>query len=1033
LVLASKDESSIVVGSPAWFAWLETATTFAFTCPSGRFTARKEARARGGLYWKAYRTTNRTLHRAYLGKTSDLTLNLLLNTAARLTAAQSVPTPATQALPLAASPATVQTASPASPPNLNLLATKLIVPPARAQLVLRPRLFERLEAGLRGKLTLIAAPAGFGKTTLVSAWRATHAGSRIPFAWVSLDSKDSDPFLIWRYVLAALDAVAPGVARSTLALLQSPLPLPGETFLTVLLNEIATGPNIPDNFVLALDDYHVIDNKAISEALAFLLEHLPARMHVVIITREDPGLPLARFRARDQLTELRAGDLRFTLSEAARFLKEVMGLDLSVDDIVALETRTEGWVAGLQLAALALRDRSDRAGFVRTFTGSNRFIIDYLAEEVLERQSEEVRTFLQHTSILERMCAPLCDEVLNINLNQDSEPRLPQLLTSQLSSQPMLEKLERANLFIVPLDNQRQWYRYHHLFADLLRQRLHQSAQHFTRSGGDRRESAAELHLRASQWYEKKGLQIEAFQHAAAAGDVERAARLIEGEGIPRHFRGTVTTILDWLESLPAAVLNARPALWWRYASLLLVNGQTSGVEEKLQAAEAALQDTRAGGKTRNLIGQIAAVRAVLAITRYQVEPMFTQSRRALDYLPPHNLALRATANWTLGVAYQHEGDRAAASLAFAESISLSQTCGDIFTTIMATIGLGDMQVAGNQLHLAAETFQRVLQLLGDQPLPVACEAHLDLAQINYEWNDLDTAERHGRQSLQLARQFGPAIDRFVICEVFLARLKLAQGDVTGASTILVEALQSARERNFGQRVSEIAAVQVLALLRQGKVAAAAQLALAHDLPLSQARVHLAQGDPSAALAVLEKMRQLSEAKGWQDERLIIMVLQAVALYAHGEKDRAVQLLGEALVLAEPGGFIRIFVDEGTPMCQLLTEAAARGMMPDYIEKLLAVFESEKPRTEEKSYLPPGASSAHAAAASPLIEPLSQREIEVLQLMAQGLSNHEISQRLFLALSTVKGHNRLIFGKLQVRRRTEAVALGRKLGLLGLG
>jgi LuxR family transcriptional regulator, maltose regulon positive regulatory protein len=463
LVLASKDESSIVVGSPAWFAWLETATTFAFTCPSGRFTARKEARARGGLYWKAYRTVNRTLHRAYLGKTTDLTLDLLLNTAARLTAAPSIhldkSAPATPALPLAASPAVARTASPTSPPTLNLLATKLIVPPARAQLVVRPRLFERLEAGLRGKLTLIAAPAGFGKTTLVSAWRATQAGSRLPFAWVSLDSKDSDPFLFWRYVLAALDAVAPGVARSALALLQSPLPLPGETFLTALLNEIATGPNIPDNFGLVLDDYHVIDSKAVSEALAFLLEHLPARMHVVIITREDPGLPLARFRARDQLTELRAGDLRFTPAEAAGFLKEVMGLDLLVDDIAALETRTEGWVAGLQLAALALRDRDDRAGFVRTFTGSNRFIIDYLAEEVLERQSEEVRAFLLRTSILERMCAPLCDEVLNINLNQDSEPRPPQLSRSQLSSQTMLEKLERANLFIVPLDNERQWYR----------------------------------------------------------------------------------------------------------------------------------------------------------------------------------------------------------------------------------------------------------------------------------------------------------------------------------------------------------------------------------------------------------------------------------------------------------------------------------------------------------------------------------------------------------------------------------------------
>jgi len=534
----------------------------------------------------------------------------------------------------------------------------------------------------------------------------------------------------------------------------------------------------------------------------------------------------------------------------------------------------------------------------------------------------------------------------------------------------------------------------------------------------------AKFHIRASQWYEDNGLDIEAFHHAAAANDVERAERLIEGKGIPLHFRGAVTAILDWLATLPPTVLNARPSLWWRYAALLLVNGQTTGVEEKLQAAEAALQGAEPDDKTQYLVGQIAAARATLALTRYQVEPMIAQSRRALEYLPTHNLSLRANANWTLGYAYYLQGDRAAARQAYTEAISLSQASGNIFTTILATIGLGNVQEADNQLHLAAQTYRRVLQVAGDQPLQIIYAAHLGLAQVLYEWNDLDAAEKHGRQSLNLARQYDRVIDRFIVCDVFLARLKLARGDVAGAAAILVQADQSARQQNFVYRIPEVAAAQVLALIRQGNLAAATHLAETHELPISQARVHLAQGETSTALAVLEPFRRQVEAKGWEDERLKVMVLQAVAHHAHGEKEKAVQLLGAALALAEPGGFIRLFVDEGPPMARLLSEATAHGIMPDYVGKLLAVFETEKQKREDKSPLSP------ATPAQPLIEPLSQRELEVLQLIAQGLSNREISERLFIALITVKGHNQKIFGKLQVRRRTEAVARARELGLL---
>ncbi len=881
-----------------------------------------------------------------------------------------------------------------------VLATKLYIPPPRPKVVLRHRLIETLNEGLAlgRKLTLISAPAGFGKTTLLSEW---VTGYERPAAWLSLDEGDNNPSRFLSYLFAALQTIAANIGVGMLDVLQSPQPPATEAILTALLNEITT---FPDHLILVLDDYHIIDAKAVDDALAFVIEHLPPQMHLVIATREDPPLPLARLRARGQLTELRAADLRFTPSEAAEFLNQMMGLNLSEEDIAALEARTEGWITGLQLAALSMQGHQDAASFIKSFTGSHHFVLDYLLEEVLHQQSEDVQTFLLRTSILDRLCGPLCDAVL---------------LDPTASGQATLEYLEHANLFIVPLDNERRWYRYHHLFSDLLRQRLEQS---LASSKGDAESRENELHIRASQWYEENGLHIEAFRHAAAANDVERAERLIQGDGIPRHFRGAVTAILDWLESLPTAVMNARPSLWWRYASLLLINGQRTGVEEKLDAAEAALQGAEADDSTRNLIGRIAVSRATLALTRYQVEPMLAQSRRALEYLNPNSLSLRANANWTLGYAYFFQGDRTAAGRSFTEAISLSQAAGDIFTTVLATIGLGDIQEAENQLYMAAETYRRVLQLAGDQPLPIIYEAHLGLARLSYEWNDLDAAEQHGRQSLQLARQYDRVIDRFITCEVFLARLKLGQGDVAGAADILAQADQAARQQNFVYRIPEVAAAQVQVLLRQGNLAAATQLAQTHGLPLSQARVYLAKGDPSAALAVLESFRQQVEANAWADEQLKVMILQAVALDAHGKKDKALQVLGEALVLAEPGGFIRIFVDEGLPMAQLLSEASARGgIMTDYVGKLLAVIEAEEQKSEDKPSLP---------TAQPLIEPLSPRELEVLQLIAQGLSNREISERLFLAVITVKVHNQKIFGKLHVKRRTEAVARAREFGLL---
>ncbi len=445
------------------------------------------------------------------------------------------------------------------------------------------------------------------------------------------------------------------------------------------------------------------------------------------------------------------------------------------------------------------------------------------------------------------------------------------------------------------------------------------------------------------------------------------------------------------------------------------------------QRAAEAVEERRAQQKRLDAFGLLPedffhqiVQHEMVAAAENQVETIIAQSRRALEYLHPDNLAVRTATIWKLGIAYQLQGDRAAASRAYSEAIAISQASGNIIINLSATVGLGNVQETENQLYPAAETYRRVLQLVGESPLPAASEAHLGLARLCYEWNDLDEASQHVQQSVQLARQIENT-DRSVASDVLLARLKLAQGDVAGAAALLAEADRSARQQNFVYRMPEVAAAQVLTLLRQGHLAAAAHLAQTHELPLSQARVHLAQGDTSAALAVLSPWRRQVEARGWQDERLKVMVLQAVALQAHGEQDKAVQLLGDALAIASPGGFIRLFVDEGLPMAQLLSAAEASGMLPDSIGKVLAVFKAEEHKREDTSSRPP---------AQPLLEPLSPRELEVLHLMAQGLSNQEMSERLFLALDTVKGHNRKIFGKLAVQRRTEAVARARALGLL---
>jgi LuxR family maltose regulon positive regulatory protein len=874
-----------------------------------------------------------------------------------------------------------------------ILATKLY-PPPRRRIVIRPRLGGRLNEGLAAgrKLTLVSAPAGSGKTTLVGEW---VQGCGRPAAWLSLEEADSDPSRFLTYLIAALRTVAPGVGEDVLALLQTPQPPPPDATLTALLNDLTA---IPSPVVLVLDDYHVLDARPVDEALAFLVEHLPPQLHLVVATREDPALPLARLRARGQLTELRAADLRFNPSEAAEFLTRVMDLDLAADDIEALEARTEGWIAGLQLAAISLQGRSDAARFIGSFAGSNRYVLDYLLEEVLQRQPDTVQSFLLRTSILDRLSGPLCDAMLR---------------DATASSQETLEYLDRANLFLVSLDDDGRWYRYHHLFADLLRQRRHQ--------GGDSTAGENADHIRASEWFETNGFEIEAFSHAAAGHDVERAERLMKGRGVPLHSRGALAPIVQWLGSLPSDELDARPSLWITYASVLLGSGQTSGVEPKLQAAERALQDAEPDASVRDLIGRIASTRAMLALAQGQVATIVVQGRRALEYLDPGNLSTRAFASATLGFAYRITGDRAGARNAYAEARSIGRKTGDVVADIVASIGLGAVQEADLELHEAAETYRQVLTTAAAPSYPVICEAHLGLARVHYQWNELEAAERAAERSALLARHLENT-DRPVACQVLFARLKLARGDVAGAAATLEEAERAARRHGFALVMPDVLAARVVTLLRQGDPAAATRLAGELDLPLTRARVHLAEGNGSAALALLEPFRRLIEDRAWADVLLESTVLQSLAARAQGDRVPAMEALERAMATAEPEGFVRIFVDEGAPMARLLSEALLGGVRPAYVRQLLAAFPADELRA-------PGAAPA-GRKDSRLAEPLSRREVEVLCLLADGLTNQEIAARLTLSLHTVKAHARTIYAKLGAGSRTQAAAKARALGLL---
>jgi LuxR family transcriptional regulator, maltose regulon positive regulatory protein len=891
-----------------------------------------------------------------------------------------------------------------------ILATKLYLPRLRPNVVSRPRLLERLNEGLHRKLTLISAPAGFGKTTLVSEWVAFIAR---PTAWLSLDEGENDPARFLAYLVAALQTIAAHIGEGVLGVLQSSQPPPPEAILTALLNEITT---LPDPFVLVLDDYHVLDAKAVDSALTYLVEHLPPQMHLVIATREDPQLPLARLRARSHLTELRAADLRFTASEAAAFLTQVMGLSLSAADIAALEDHTEGWIAGLQLAALSMQGQQDAAGFIRAFAGDHRYIVDYLVAEVLQRQPAPVRSFLLQTSILDQLSGSLCDAV-----------------TGQEESNARLEALERGNFFVVPLDDTRHWYRYHHLFAEVL----------FAHLLAEQSDQVSTLHRRASEWYEQNDLPSDAIRHALEARDFARAAGLIELAVPAMRQSRQEAMVLGWLKALPDELVRARPVLSLHYAGTLLLDGQLEDIEARLRDVEGWLDTTadRSGmvvvdeEEFRRLPGGIALYRAAMAQARGDVSDTMHYARRVLDLAPEDDHLLRGSAAGILGLAFWASGDLEGACRMYAECIARVQRAGHISDAIGLSIAQADIRIAQGRLREAMRTYEQALQRAAEQGKPVlrgAADMYVGMSELHRERNDLHAATQLLAQSKELGELLGLPQNRYRWC-VAMARIREAHGDLDGALDLLNEA-ERLYMGDFFPNVRPIAALRTRVWVAQGRLSDALGWAREQGLSVSDepyylrefehitlARVLLARyksdhADRSLreAMGLLERLLQAAQA-GERTGRVIeILIVQALAHQVQGDIPAALISLQQALSLAEPEGYIRIFVDEGPPMAILLEKAAKHGIVPNYVHQLLAAT---------------GRAPGRTPVTQVLIEPLSERELEVLRLLGTDLNGPEIARELVVSLNTMRTHTKNIFSKLGVDNRRAAVHRAEELHL----
>lgn len=899
-----------------------------------------------------------------------------------------------------------------------VLATKLFIPRPRPDAVPRPRLIERLSAGVHRKLTLVSAPAGFGKTTLVSEW---VRGQGFPAAWLSLDEADEDPARFLTYLVSALGTAVPELGAEIEELVQDPAPPAGEA-LPGLINELA---GLDEKILLVLDDFHSLAPGVGTEALAALLEHPLPQLHLVISTREDPQLPLARLRARDEITELRAADLRFNAGEADLFLNQAMRLAISTDQVQALESRTEGWIAGLQLAALSLAGRTDPHGFIQAFSGDDRYIVDYLVEEVLRDLPENVRRFLLQSSVLSRLTSSLCDAV-----------------TGREDGAEMLEALERDNLFVIPLDNARRWYRYHELFKDVLQVHL----------GFWHPNEIAELHQRAADWHEREAMLPEAVRHSLDGRNFDQAARLIEAvwPDLNRSYRSGV--LRGWIEQLPPEIVRARPVLSAGYAWALLNTGELEAAEACLDDAERWLASPGTEQEARGMVvtehdqfarlpATIASARAYLAQARGEVEGTLRYAQAAIDLLPAEASFERGVVAAMLGLARWAQGDLAGAQDVFAAGMEEMRRAGNAVAAAGGTFVLAGICLARGRLREAIEIYQNALAAPAGQGAGGkrgAADLHAGLSELLLEQGELEAARRHLHASGELGARDALPVMQYRSQAVTHARFREFEGDLDGALGLLKEA-QAQFIRGPVPDVRPVAAAIARLRISRGEVAAARDWACtrgitsADEVPylaeyefitlarvlLAEHRLHPEAGTLNELFGLLDRLCTAAESGGRNGSRIEILLLQAMALDAGGDRAGAIGRLTRAVELAEPEGYIGIFVAEGDPLAQLLQAAEAAGSLGNHGRRVLQFFDL------------PGRNGAGTGSSNEsLVEPLSEREIEVLELIAAGLSNREICDRLFLAMSTVKGHNRNIFGKLQVRRRTEAIARARALGLI---
>ncbi len=894
-----------------------------------------------------------------------------------------------------------------------LLETKLHVPNPRPELVVRPRLVERLRRGTTARLTLISAPPGSGKTTLLADWVAGSASEHASLGWLSLDTNDNESTTFWTYVIAALQTGAPGVGASTLNLLQEDQQPISEADLTSLINDLS---GLPHHVTLVLDDYHVIHAPEVQAGMVFFLEHLPEQVNLVIATRSDPALPLARLRGRRELVEIRAADLRFTSSEADAYLHD-MGVVLTSDELAVLDERTEGWIAALQLAALSMQSSEDVSGFIAGFAGSNRYIVDYLVEEVLQNQPDDVRSFLLQTSVLDRLSGPLCDAV-----------------TGKMGGKAMLERLDRANLFTVPLDDHRHWYRYHHLFADVLHARL--LDEHPDR--------VRDLHRKASAWWERNGEQAEALRHALNGEDYDRAADLVELALPDLAGRRQEHTMREWLDSIPDDLYETRPVLAVGYVGSRLVSGDLQGVETRLRQAEQWVDGGHSDAGSphrpddmvvldheafRRLPGSIAVYRTALALSRGDVDDTIDQARRALSVIGEEDHLERGSAAGFLALAHWSRGELHDSYHLWSEAAKSLEKAGHVADVIGIHIALADILIEQGQLREASRTYERGLEFASghsESEIRGVADMHVGLAELFREWNDLAAAREHLEVSEELGAQAGLPQNAYR-SKVVWARVREAEGHFDEAVEFLDEA-ERLYTSDYFPDVRPIPAMRTRVWIRQGNLVATHDWALEHGLSIQDEPSYLrefehitlvknllASGTPEAYEVgpFLERLLTQAERGGRTGRVIEILTLQAIARIE--DRPAALTSLERAMALAEPEGYVRVFADHDAkiaPLLEVLAENSA-----GYASELLAASKSTATQTPSQRGL---------------VEPLTERELEVLRLLNTDLAGPEIARQLFVSLNTLRTHTKSIYTKLGATSRRTAIRRAGELGLLPL-